>query len=449
MLNSLAGKRTEQGIIVKRALLFLFLFGLAACSPAASAENTAVTAAVSSTPAATATTPPTSTPTTQPSPSPTSTPATFSPPDIHYLQAAIENTLADFDGLSSYVIIDLNSGAQISHDPDLAIAGMSLIKIPLLIQTFRALDRPPDIEQTKLLTETTALSSNYAANLLLRDVVGGGEIFAGADKLTQAMRELGFYNTFIAVPYDMEPPNGRLQTYLTPANQRTDLTTHPDPYRQTTIGDLAAITDMLYQCATADSGLLRQTYGAQLTQDECQEILNLLEENNLARLLERGLPDGVIMAHKVGWIDDTHGNVGIVFGPERDYLIALALYAPGWLEWEISAPIFEEISRLAYAHFNDPDAYPAAVLAAPPDVPPTPTAVPTPAYPQAIVFGTQGVGLTLRATPGGAEVAILPEGTVISLLETPPQIQDGLTWRHIRTSTGEEGWVGEDFLTFN
>jgi len=438
---------------VKQALLLLIILSLAACGPRAIGAETAV----SPSPTATHTPPPTSTTTSTPAPSPTSPPistptvppAAFSPPDIHYLQAAIEHTLADFDGLSSYVIIDLSSGEQISHDPDLALAGMSLIKIPLLVETFRALDRPPDVEQTKLLTQTTSLSSNYAANLLLRDVVGGGDIFAGADEVTQAMRELGLYNTFIAVPYDMEPPDGRLQTYLTPANQRTDLTTHPDPYRQTTIGDLAAITQMLYQCAESDSGLLRQTYGDQLTQAECQEILHLLEENNLARLLERGLPNGVVMAHKVGWIDDTHGNVGIVFGPERDYLIALALYAPGWLEWEISAPIFEEISRLAYAHFNDPDAYPAAVLAAPPDVPPTPTAVPTPAYPQAIVFGTQGVGLTLRAVPGGAEVAILPEGSVVSLLETPPQVQDGLTWRHVRTPAGEEGWVGEDFLTFD
>jgi len=410
-----------------------------AVTPTATSQPTSTPTAIPTTPATTPTTPP---------PSPTSPPVVFAPPDIHYLQTAVEDVLADFSGLSSYVIVDLSSGEQISHDPDLAIAGTSLVKIPLLVQTFRALDRTPDVEQTKLLTQTTAVSSNFAANLLLRDVVGGGDIFAGADALTQAMRELGLYNTFIAVPYDMEPPDGRLQTYITPANQRTDRTTHPDPYRQTTIGDLATITQMIYACAETDDGLLRETYGAQLSQTECQEILHLLEENNLARLLERGLPDGVVMAHKVGWIDDTHGNVGVVFGPERDYLIALALYSPGWLEWEISAPIFEQISRLAYAHFNDPDAYPADILAAPPALAATPTPLPTPAYPQAIVFGTRGVGLTLRATPGGAEVAILPEGAVVSLLATPPQVQDGLTWRHIRTATGDEGWVGEAFLTF-
>ncbi|MBK7178573.1 MAG: serine hydrolase [Chloroflexi bacterium] len=128
---------------------------------------------------------------------------------------------------------------------------------------------------------------------------------------------------------------------------------------------------MIYDCAEHDNGRLREMYPNELTAVECQEILSLMEENNLARLLERGLPDGVVMAHKVGWIDDTHGNIGIVFGPERDYLVALALYSPGWLEWEISAPLFEAVSRLAYAHFNDPDAYPAALLAAPPDIPHT------------------------------------------------------------------------------
>ncbi|MBK8989389.1 MAG: serine hydrolase [Chloroflexi bacterium] len=440
---------------MKIPALFFFLAHLLG-SVACAAEPTAVSTTVPTLTAVAPTTLPTIPPTTTAAASPTAAPPTaiptptpFAPPDIHYLQAAVDAALADFSGLSSYVIIDLSNGEQISHDPNLAIAGSSLIKIGLLVQIFRALDRPPDIEQTKLLTQTTTVSSNFAANLLLRDVVGGGDIFAGADRLTQAMRELGLYNTFIAVPYDMEPPDGRMPTYLTPANQRTDRTTYPDPYRQTTIGDLAALAHLIYDCAQHDAGLLRDAYGAQLTQTECQDLLDLLKENNLARLLERGLPDGVVMAHKVGWIDDTHGNIGIVYGPEQDYLIALALYAPGWLEWDISAPIFAQISRLAYAHFNDPDAYPVDILAAPPAIPPTPTPLPPPDYPQAIVFGTRGVGLTLRATPGGAEIAILPEGTVVSLLPTPAQTEGGLTWRRIRTPAGDEGWVGELFLTFD
>jgi beta-lactamase class A len=431
-------------------LILSVLFLLTACRPA---ENTVATetavpptiAAATPSPSPAPTHPPTAAPAAPTAVSPT--PAPFAPPDVLYLQAAVDDALADFPGVSSYMIIDLQSGEQISRNPDVAIAGMSLIKIPLLVETFRALDKPPGVEQTKLLTQTTSVSSNFAANLLLRDVVGGGDIYRGADALTQSMRDLGLYNTFIAVPYDLEPPDGRPQTYLTPANQRTDITTLPDPYRQTSIGDLAFLLRQIYDCAESDSGLLRDRYPAQLTQTECQEILRLMTLNDLARLLENGLPEEVTFSQKVGWIDDTHGNVGVVFGPERDYLIGMALYAPGWLEWEESAPLFETVSRLAYAHFNDPDAYPPQLLSLPPAVSDTPTPAPTPAFPQAIVFGTSGIGLTLRDAPGGNELAILPEGTVVSLLDVAPQEQGGLTWRKIRTTNEKEGWVGEAFLT--
>ncbi len=382
-----------------------------------------------------------------PQPTATASPTPFAPPDIHYLQAAIETSLADFPGISSYTIIDLQTGEQISRNPDVALAGMSLIKVPLLVETFRALNNPPGIEQTKLLTQTTAVSSNFAANLLLRDVVGDGDIFSGADKLTQAMRELGLYNTFIAVPYDFDPPTDRPQTFLTPANQRTDITTHPDPFRQTTIGDLTLLMTGIYTCAQADAGSLHEAYQEQLTQSECQAILDLLTLNDLARLLEVGLPDNTPFSQKVGWIDDTHGNIGIVFGSERDYLIGMALYAPNWLEWDDSAPYFAEVSRLAYAHFNDPEAYSPAILTQPPAIQDTPTAVPTPEFPQAIVFGTQGIGLTLRDKPGGSELVILPEGTIVSLLETPTQELNGLIWRKIRIPDNIEGWVGDAFLT--
>lgn len=433
-------------------ILISILLTTTACQPAGEMESVVTETAVSPTttplpPTTPATVTPTSEPTQSPAPQPTSQPTPFSPPNIHYLQAAIETTLADFPGVSSYIITDLQTGEQISHNPDVALAGMSIIKIPLLVETFRALDNPPGIEQTKLLTQTTAVSSNFAANLLLRDTVGNGDIYTGADTLNQSMRNLGLYNTFIAVPYDLDPPTDRPQTFLTPANQRTDITTRPDPFRQTTIGDLTILMTGIYACAQTNLGRLIETYPNQITQSECQEILDLLTLNDLARLLENGLPENTPFSHKVGWIDDTHGNIGIVFGPEQNYLIGMALYLPNWLEWEDSAPLFEEVSRLAYDHFNTPGAYPAATLAQPPTIQDTPTPIPTPDLPQAIVFGTQGIGLTLRDKPGGSEIAILPEGTIVSILPEVTQEQGGITWQRIRTTEGYEGWVGTPFLT--
>jgi hypothetical protein len=65
---------------------------------------------------------------------------------------------------------------------------------------------------------------------------------------------------------------------------------------------------------------------------------------------------------------------------------------------------------------------------------------------RAVVEGTTGAGLTLQETPGGEEITVLPDGTVLILLEAEPVTAENLTWRNVRTVTGEEGWVAEDFL---
>ncbi len=364
--------------------------------------------------------------------------------DLRYLQAAVTETLSDFTGISSYVIVDLESGERIAHNEDVAIAGMSLVKVPILVNIYSVLDSPPNVEQTKLITETTALSSNFAANLLLQEIAGRPDSYAGADIVTQSMRDLGQFNTFIAVPIDADPKPDRLNTVLTPANSRTDITTHADPFRQTTTGDLAGLLEMIYTCAQGNKGPLSELYDDKLTPEECREMLEMMQLNELARLLENGLPEDVPFSHKVGWIDDTHGDGGIVFSPGGDYIIVMALYGEEWLEWDDSAPLFERVSRQAYAHFNDPTVYDGVTLL--PEPTPLPM-TPTPDLPHAIVSGTQGIGLTVRQTPGGAELAILPEGSVLTLLEDAPIDQGGFLWQRVRTPDGDVGWAADAYFT--
>ncbi len=76
-----------------------------------------------------------------------------------------------------------------------------------------------------------------------------------------------------------------------------------------------------------------------------------------------------------------------------------------------------------------------------------PTATPTPIICRAVVDGTAGSGLTLRDAPGGTEIAILPDGSILTLLEAEPVTANGYTWRQVRTVAREEGWVVEEFLT--
>ncbi len=78
-----------------------------------------------------------------------------------------------------------------------------------------------------------------------------------------------------------------------------------------------------------------------------------------------------------------------------------------------------------------------------------PTATPTAVVCSAIVEGTFDNGLTLRDAPGGAEVDVLAEATIVTVLTTEePTEANGFVWRKIRSLFGDEGWVAEDFLTF-
>jgi hypothetical protein len=89
---------------------------------------------------------------------------------------------------------------------------------------------------------------------------------------------------------------------------------------------------------------------------------------------------------------------------------------------------------------------PTPTLTATPDLT-IPTATPTPIVCRAVVEGTSGNGLTLRSTPGGEEMAVLPDGSILTLFQDEaPQESGSLLWRKVRTITNQEGWVAQDFI---
>jgi hypothetical protein len=78
---------------------------------------------------------------------------------------------------------------------------------------------------------------------------------------------------------------------------------------------------------------------------------------------------------------------------------------------------------------------------------PQPTATVTPTVCRAVVEGTGGNGIYLRDAPQGAELVILAEGTLLTVLEDAPVEAGGFVWRKVRAVGGEEGWAAQDFLT--
>ncbi len=279
------------------------------------------------------------------------------PFDMNMLSESIQQEIQAFNGLGSFFVMDLETGEELGINEDIALSGLSIVKIPILLETFRALDFEPNVDQEKLINETAVESGNFSANLLLDVVAGQDNAYLGVDILTESMQRLGLENTFIVTPYE-EPDRPGKGSRSTPANSRADINTNPDPTMQTTAEDMGTLLSMIYYCAEG-GGTLLAVYAEEITPTECQTIIDALSLNVEGNLIRFGVPEGTTVAHKHGWAGNTHGDAGIVFSPAGDYVIVEFLSQPDtdWLVHEISFPLLREVSRIVYNYFNIKNPY--------------------------------------------------------------------------------------------
>lgn len=279
------------------------------------------------------------------------------PFDISLLEDLIQEEIEGFGGMGSIFVMDLATGEEVSINADVALSGLSVVKIAIVLETYRALDNEPNSDQRKLIDETFINSGNYSANLLLDIVAGEDNAYLGVDILTESMERLGLVNTFIVTPYE-EPNRPNRTTMTTPANSRVDINTYPDPTMQTTAEDMGTLLSMIYHCSQG-GGTLLAVYPGELTPAECQDILDVMALNVEGNLIRFGVPDGVKVSHKHGWAGNTHGDAGIVFSEGGDYVVVTYLTDPStdWLIHDTSFPILREVSRTVYNFFNRDNPY--------------------------------------------------------------------------------------------
>lgn len=271
------------------------------------------------------------------------------PLDLDILGQMLMSLLDDHEGMIPGIFVkDLQTGDELEINAGVAYAGLSVLKIAIIEETYRVLDDSPDVETTKLISETMTLSGNFTANLLLRDLIGNGDGYQGVENLTASMRHLGLVNTFMATPYDEEVIPAMI---VTPANSRADITTEPDPYMQTTPLDMGLLLEMIYQCGHG-GGALMVAYPGAFTVNECNQMIEWMSANRIDSLIEAGVPVGTKVAHKHGWTGDTHADAALVFSPGGDFVLVVFLYRPQWLEWEEGNPLITEISTATYNYFN-------------------------------------------------------------------------------------------------
>lgn len=284
-------------------------------------------------------------------------------PDPRNLEIFLKQKIiqAGFNGIAEIYIQDLETD-QVVHfavrdgndlPVDIAFSAASTIKIPILISSLLRSGETVPENVANLANRMIVLSENPPADSLMETVIGST---LAPLRVTEDLQKMGFENTFLAGYFYLGAP--LLQRFETQANQRTDIQLRPDVYNQTTASDMGRLLAALYNCAERGVGLLMDTFPGEINAVKCQFVLDVLKNNKIGVLSEAGLPEGITVAHKHGWTEESDGylhtvsDVGIVFTPGSDYVLVIFLYDPIQLLFNPGNELIAQLSQVIYNYYN-------------------------------------------------------------------------------------------------
>ncbi len=282
-------------------------------------------------------------------------------PDPQMLQEQL-NAMADsWRGVIGIYVYDLtNDEAVAAFNPDTAFAAASTIKMPIMLNAYINLPEFTEKQQTAL-RKMIVDSDNLAANALLAASIGGvgtEDAITGAERMSAMLADLGFPETFQYVPFEAQDYIRlmKLKVKAGPARGGKPPYTDAGRYLRTTPREMATLYVEVDRCARGE-GVLLERFDDMLTPERCQEMLDNLAENGDRRRMIAGIPDGVRVEHKSGWIDDMQADVGIVRSPGGDYVVAIYVYRPiasgdAPVPDRIMMSTIAAFSRLVYTYFN-------------------------------------------------------------------------------------------------
>jgi hypothetical protein len=271
--------------------------------------------------------------------------------------------VSDFDGLIGFYMVDLQTGQEIhfainnkqeiSVEPDIAFSASSTMKIPVVASYLinKGSDLSPGIANS--ISQTLGKSSNDATDIVLSAI----DPNRGPVIVTNDMKAIGLQSTFLA-GFFTNPAYLLPSIPVTPGNSRTDVTTEPDPYSQTTPSEMGVLLRDIYQCAQNGGGALIAAFPDKVNPETCQLLIDFMAQDKLGSLIQGGVPDGTLVPHKHGYVPASDGiihdisDVGIVYSPGGNFVLSIYTYHPVTNIWDITNPLFINLTQAVYNYFN-------------------------------------------------------------------------------------------------
>jgi len=106
----------------------------------------------------------------------------------------------------------------------------------------------------------------------------------------------------------------------------------------TTARDVALLLDMLYR-------------GRLLSKESTEQFIQYLKDDEINQFLPSGLPDGTVIAHKIGYLYGYVHDAGIIYGPNRD--VVVVLFTGEWNTPTVESPrVFAQLSSALWDWMN-------------------------------------------------------------------------------------------------
>jgi hypothetical protein len=272
--------------------------------------------------------------------------------DVSTFDGIVEVYMQDLGSTRNLLLAHQGNGKELP--PNIAFSSWSLVKIPLMVTSFRYMDEPYPPEAIALMEEMIQQSENASTDQLAMMVIDANlsPLIVTAD-----MDRLGLVNSFWAGHFYVGAP--LLQNFETPANQRTDVDTRPDRYNQTTAADMGMLMEDIYRCAEQGGGSLIAAFPGELTQEKCREMIDIMVLNKIGVLIQAGVPSGTTVAHKHGWAVETdglvhtYGNAALIYSPGGNYILTIFAHHPVQAVFDPVNVLFANISSAIYNFFNN------------------------------------------------------------------------------------------------
>jgi hypothetical protein len=287
-------------------------------------------------------------------------------PSFDILEFMLKDVIDDalFDGVVELYFKDLQNGlvmhfahSRIGEEApptNIAFSSWSTIKIPAMITLFKNLEAPYDPAILAEIEKMVEESNNESTDSVSKKVI---EANLAPLRVTEDMQALGLQNTLWAGFFSLGSP--LLQDISTPANSNRIYDTGPDRYAQTTVLDMGLLLEEIYYCAESYGGAIPLAFDGEITQEECQLMVEYLGKNKLGHLIEAGVPGGTVVAHKHGWANEVHsgvvhtmGDAAIVYTPGGNYILTIFVHQPTQVIFDLGNYVFRDLSAAIYNYYN-------------------------------------------------------------------------------------------------